>query len=178
MSDVERDILVRYGRQFSVDVKFAHVASDEETNPQRDEILGQVNDCLTQWQSPVKVRSGHQPYEVFVQCRGVRKGDYLSLAGDMASFSFAGQNPARDLLQWSQGSLPLARLSNHSATMAVIIYFAEVARGFSYEVGQFEAWLREEVQSQSPREAFRSWIDFPSRFSFALRALQDGEYTP
>jgi hypothetical protein len=178
MSDVERDILVRYGREFSVNVKFAHVASDDDTNPERDQILGQVNDCLKQWQSPVKVRSGHQPYEVFVQCRGVRKGDYLSLAGELASSSFGGRNPARDLLQWSQGSLSLSKLDIHSATMAVIIYFAEIARGYSHEVGEFEAWLREKVQSQSPREAVRSWMDFPSRFSFALRALQDGDYTP
>jgi hypothetical protein len=178
MSDVERDILVRYGRDFNVNVKNARVTSDDQTNPQRDRILGEVNDCLAQWQSPVRVRTGQLPYEVFVQCRGVRKGDYLSLAGDMASSSFAGQNPARDLLQWSQGSLPLARLDNHSATMAVIIYFAEVGRGFSNEVGQFEAWLREKVQLQSSRQAFQSWRDFPSRFTFALKALQDGAYTP
>jgi hypothetical protein len=178
MSDVERDILVRYGREFNVNVKNARVASDDETNPQRDQIFGQVNNCLAQWQSPVRVKNGHQPYEVFVQCRGVSRGDYLSLAGQMASSSFAGENPARDLLQWSQGSLPLARLDIHSATMAVIIYFAEVGRGFSHEVGEFEAWLREKVQSQSSREAFQSWRDFPSRFNFALRALQDGAYTP
>lgn len=214
MSDVEREILMRYGREWNVSVKNAFMApngplapapqappgvrrttrphvlnydftseaqSDAQVNPIRDSILAQVNSCLLQWQSPVRVQGGHQSYELLVRCGGVR-GDYAALAGEMASRSFGGQNPAHDLLGWSQGSVPLHSLDDQLAALAVIIYFAEVGRGYAHEVGEFEDWIREKVQSQTSREAFASWQQFPKKYAFALTAAQDqgpdGLYTP
>lgn len=214
MSNVERELLMYYGRRWNVDVKNAfmppagplppvpqappglrrttrpHVLSydytfekqrDSQVNPEREEILSQVNNCLLQWQSPVRVQGGRQSYELFVRCSGVQ-GDYNALAGEMANRSSAEQRPTRELLEWSQGSVPLHDLDDHLATFAVIVYFTEVGRSYSHEVGVFEGWLRETVQSETPDEASASWRQFPTMYAFALTAAQDqgpdGLYTP
>jgi len=146
---------------------------DSQVNAKRDEIISQVNDCLVQWQSPVRVRAGtFQSYEIYVYCRGV-KGDYLALAEVMANRSSAERRPARKLLEWSQGPLSLHNLDDHLAMFAVIVYFAEVGRGYSHEVGVFEDWIRETVQSQTASEESASWQQFPTRYSFALIAAED-----
>lgn len=174
MSDTERFLLDDYAKQWFVKVKMAsdNVSADAVA-ALRDQILREVNDCLQQWGSPVKVRRGALEWECHVVCAGVARGDYPFLVGHAASDHFAGQNPARDLLHWAAGSKPLAQLNPHLATMAVIIFFAEVARGYGSEVKGFESWLRETLQSAEPRRTLSLWQQIFERFTFPLTSIQD-----
>lgn len=178
MSDTERSILETYAKKWFVEVKMAPAhRSTEQTAALRTQLLAEVNDCLQQWGSPVKVRRGALEWECHVICAGVSRGDYPYLVGHTASSHFAGQNPARDLLEWAVGSKPLTHLNPHLATMAIIIFFAELARGYGSEVRAFETWLREELQSADRRIGFSLWQEIFQRFTFPLTALQDEAQT-
>lgn len=150
-------------------------ARDKDVNPIAEEIIGQVNNCLLQWESPVKVQHGWRPDELVVRCKGVA-GDYKALAKEMKERALNGENPARELLQWSQGPVALKNLDKHLAAFAVILYFAEVGRGYAGEIAMFENWLRESGQTEDAARAAESWENFPTDYSFAVIAELDKQH--
>jgi hypothetical protein len=193
MSILERRILERHALAWYAEVTNMYYpqgsaanrgtwvkASDKATREPGQALANEVSSYLLTLRTDIKVAPGFQGYDPFVRCVGVSKGTYAALVSQLSSTD-GGRPAAQSILSWMTEDTPELRdLPKELALFIVIVFFAELCRGYRGELNNFENWMEEIANSSTPDKAAALWMDYRFRWVPSLTFAEDSrmDYIP
>nr|WP_245370739.1 RHS repeat-associated core domain-containing protein [Amycolatopsis magusensis] len=131
----------------------------------------------------IKLGPGFQQYDPVVKMDGRKPTSYNDFVNNVtAPGGDGGKSAAADLNDWAKGRKDFADLPPHVKDMATITHFAEVGRGYSYDVAKFDQKMSD-ISKMTPDAAAAEWKRMSEWFPPKLTYAQDstgtaGNFTP
>jgi hypothetical protein len=157
-----------HGRRRSIDA--GRTGMSEGDYKTREGILSDVNGFLTNT-CKIEARAGVSVFKasdplVYVGGKAYKYHDIVGAAT---------QKDAADFITWyTSDALTLANLPPHIQALAIIVCFAEVARGFKASIElELGPWLTDIVRAGNELTAGQIWKDVNARFKASTTYAQD-----
>lgn len=154
--------------------------SDNAARAKGQAFAKEVSSYLQTLRNDITVSTGFQGYDPFVRCDGVQNGTYEALVNSL-TLADGGRPAAKLILSWMTGdTLELQQLPKELALFIVIVFFAELCRGYRGELNNFESWMEEIANSSTSDQAAALWMDYRFRWVPSLTFAEDArmDYVP
>ncbi|MBN6040238.1 RHS repeat-associated core domain-containing protein [Amycolatopsis sp. 195334CR] len=130
----------------------------------------------------IKLNHGFQQYDPVVRMDGHKLTSYQGFVDKVTAGPDGGKHAAADLNDWASGRKTFDQLPQHVKDMATITHFAEVGRGYSYDVAKFNDKMGD-IAKMNPADAAAEWKKVNDWFPPSLTYKQDttgtiGNFTP
>lgn len=177
MSWQEFHQLMQFGTEWHIRVWMHRTSNTREV---RRDILRRLQEFLDACDTEIfSVRTGWQQYDTYVRAKKAREGTYAALTEWAASQPDGGAGLAQQMLDWMTGDTPLSDLPRPLALLAVIVSFAEMARGYVTDVQRgFHDWMWLIAHARDPANARTLWRGYRKDFTPALTYKEDVAVDP